>query len=285
MDPISHGIIGASLFALFKEPSFDNPAFIGAIIGAIAPDFDIITKLKGDYVYLKHHRVESHSIAGLIPIAVTITLGLSILYTGIIFKEVFLWSLIGILSHIVFDYMNSYGVALLYPLTRKKLSINLITIYDPLVTLLCGYVLIIYKGTSLEFLMIAATLIGYLCIKYLDKHRLSEIISKHYIIRDDEKEISLMPSEYNPFSWNYILQIKDTWITGDICSFKRKPCTLQTIPKEAHPMIDRSLEEDLGLYFRDFTPFLNATITKDENNTCIKLVDLRYRINREFFSG
>lgn len=282
MDPISHGVIGGAIFALFKEPALDNPAFIGAVIGAIAPDFDIITKLKGDYVYLKHHRVESHSIVGIIPIAATITLGLSVVFADALLREVFLWSVIGVLSHIFFDYMNSYGVAFLYPLTRKKLSLNLITIYDPVILLLCGYILMFYKGLFYEFSSIILIFVVYLFIKYRDRNKLSAIILKQNDIMRSDIKITLMPAEYNPFSWNFLLKEKDKWIIGDICSFKRSPSKLQTLERVYHPMIEKSLKEELGLYFSDFTPYFHAVVTKEKNFISVRLTDLRYRIKNGF---
>ncbi|WP_192930101.1 metal-dependent hydrolase [Alkaliphilus pronyensis] len=133
MDPLSHALIGLSLHGLSQGPSLSNPATIGVIIGAIVPDLDIIARLKGDYVYLKHHRVETHSIPGIIGLSLITTYLLSFLYTSFAFKEVFIWTMIGALSHMFFDLLNSYGVAILYPFNRRMYSLNLIMIYDPVI--------------------------------------------------------------------------------------------------------------------------------------------------------
>ncbi|KAB3529015.1 metal-dependent hydrolase [Alkaliphilus serpentinus] len=282
MDPISHGIIGGAVYALLNNTSLDNPAFIGIIIGSIVPDLDIITKLKGDYVYLKHHRVESHSIAGIIPTAMAITLVLSVLFSAFIFKEVFLWTMIGVLSHILLDYMNSYGVALLYPMVRKKYSVNLITIYDPVITLVCGYILLLYKRRVSELLAIVVIITIYLLLKYIDRKRLSKVVKNYHSGMEGVKEVTLMPSEYNPISWNYLLSTKNVWIIGDISSIKRRPYPLQILEKEFDPMIEKSLEEELGVYFKDFTPYFHASVLRDKENICIKLTDIRYRIKKGF---
>lgn len=62
MDPVTHGVIGLAISAFSGDPvSLVNPVSLGCAIGAMSPDIDIIAKIKGDYVYLKHHRGLTHS--------------------------------------------------------------------------------------------------------------------------------------------------------------------------------------------------------------------------------
>ncbi|SCY06081.1 metal-dependent hydrolase [Alkaliphilus peptidifermentans] len=282
MDPLSHAIIGLSIHGLSQAPSLGNPASIGALIGAIAPDLDIITRIKGDYVYLKHHRVETHSIPGIIGVSLLITLGLSLIYSSFVFREVFLWTMIGALSHVVFDLLNSYGVALLYPLNRKKYSINLIMIYDPVVILLSGYILFFSGRTFFENLMMGVIMLAYLILKALDKKSLKRILQNQYCKGAEIRKITIMPSDYNPLKWDYIVKTKEEYLVGDIKSFRGIPNQLRRFTIITNSIIEKSLKEELGQYFESFTPFFHIDFKEEKDRIIVKMTDLRYRVTNGF---
>lgn len=284
MDPVSHAIIGLSIHALNQAPVIGNPALFGTVLGAMAPDLDVITKVKGDYVLLKHHRVETHSLLGIAMLSVLITLALSLFYSDFLFKEVLLWTFIGSLSHVLFDLFNSYGVALLYPLNRKKYSLNLINIYDPVILLLSGYIIFFSRRTIYEHFFVGAVFILYLLSKELNKRIQVRKIYNFYNQNPVNKinSISFMPSDYSVFKWDYIVNTQKEYILGEVKLYRGTPVTFKHFPKSSNQIIEKSQNEALALYFKDFTPFFHVECKEVNDGFIVKMIDLRYKIKNEF---
>ncbi len=281
MDPLSHALVGLSIFGMKYAPALTNPACVGAMIGAVAPDFDIAARVKGDYVYLKHHRVETHSLPGITILSLLITLTLSLFYTNFLFKEVFFWTLIGGVSHIILDYLNSYGVALLYPLNRKKHTLNLLMIYDPIILLICGYILFLGRKNAIENILLVLVIAGYLLVRRRSQQRLKDKLEKNYSGR--QRNLELMPSTFNPFKWDFIVETKNHFFVGEMNSLMKTTVFSRKLKKVENIMIEKSLTEELGVYFKSFTPFFHIdVIEKEKEKILVKMTDLRYRINNEF---
>lgn len=282
MDPLSHALIGLAVYTSQNPLSLANPACIGAMVGAVAPDFDIITKLKGDYVYYKHHRVESHSIPGLLGLSLFITLGLSTIFSNMMIGQVFMWTLIGGISHVLFDLLNSYGVALLYPLNRKKYSLNLLMIYDPMLIILCSY-LILRGGSGLkENIILTFIFFVYLLYRRLDQYRLYKRL-KGLLNGEGVKKIEIMPATFHPFKWDFVVETIRHFHVGEISSFKGRTYFLRKLKKIQNKLIQKSLKEELGVYFTSFTPLVHVdVIEKEKEKVLIKMMDLRYRLKNQF---
>ncbi|WP_350343101.1 metal-dependent hydrolase [Proteinivorax tanatarense] len=286
MDPISHAIIGLSIYGLNNAPDISNPALIGCITGAVAPDFDIITKFKSDYVYLKHHRVGSHSLLGIVVLSVLITLFLSMFYAGFFFKEVLFWTFIGTLSHVFFDLLNSYGVALLYPFNKKKYTFNLITIYDPAILLLSGYIFFFSERNLLDKFLIPLVFVTYLGLKQYNKNyivkKLKLYYSKELKNTHPIKKINVMPSDYGILKWDYIISTDDEYIAGEISGYKGSPTSFKRFAKVSNSLIEKIYNEELGLYFKDFTPIYHVELEQQKDGFIVKMIDLRYKIKNRF---
>ena len=57
MDPLTHALAGVLTASFSGEPmSITNPILLGALLGSMAPDLDIVYQTKGDVAYLKNHR-------------------------------------------------------------------------------------------------------------------------------------------------------------------------------------------------------------------------------------
>lgn len=282
MDPLSHGIIGLSTFALSMTPSLQDPACLGAVLGAMAPDIDIVTKLKGDYVYLRHHRVETHSVPGIIILSILITLGLFIFFPTFTFKKVFVWTLLGSLSHLLFDLLNSYGVAILYPFTRKKYSMSLLMIYDPMILFLTGYIIFFSKGVLIESYIMIATFIAYLLIRVFNRERLKRKLKNCYGKDYRIHRVNLMPSTYHPFEWDFVISSNDYYIIGFINTFTGRNHTFKKLRKVESPIIQKTLKDRLGIFFKNFTPIFHVDITREKEKVVVRMTDLRYRFRNEF---
>lgn len=282
MDPLSHGLIGLAVFASQNPSGFTSPACIGAVLGAMAPDLDIIAKIKGDYAYYNHHRVESHSVPGIIELSALITLGLYLFFPGMILTQVFIWSLIGGLTHILFDLLNSYGVALLYPFNREKYTLSLLMIYDPALIILCISLVYRRKANYKESLVFSLLFILYLLIRAYDRYRLKGRL-KGLLAREGIEQIKVMPSTFNPLKWDFVVETKNFFHVGEVGSLYRKTNFLRRLKKMRDTLIQESLKEELGIYFSSFTPLMHIDmIEREKDKILVRMTDLRYRIKNQF---
>jgi len=153
MDPITHGLIGASASqSASSNKKLPYAALIGAA-GAMLPDLDIlIGSIADPLLQLEFHRQFSHALL-FIPAGALIT---SVLLWWFVrnrlsFKETFLFALLGTATAGLADTFTSYGVQLLWPFTEARYDWNLISIFDPLFSLglLTGVVLALYHKNRL----------------------------------------------------------------------------------------------------------------------------------------
>ncbi|WP_026476189.1 metal-dependent hydrolase [Alkaliphilus transvaalensis] len=281
MDPLSHALVGLSLFGMQHAPALSNPACVGAVIGAIAPDFDIAARIKGDYVYLKHHRVETHSFPGIMALSLLITLTLSLFYHNFFFREVFFWTLIGGVSHTALDILNSYGASILYPLNRKKYTLNLLMIYDPILILMNVYIIFFGKRNFVENILLLIFFGVYVMGRRYFRNRLRILLETKY--DRDFKKLELMPSTFNPLKWDFIVETESYFYVGEINSLSYNTNSVRELKKVENPIIQKSLKEELGMYFKSFTPFFHVDVMeKGKERIQVKMTDLRYRMKNQF---
>ncbi|AOY76706.1 metal-dependent hydrolase [Clostridium formicaceticum] len=282
MDPISHGVVGLALYSLQHSPTITSAACLGAVIGSISPDIDIITRFKGDYVFLNHHRVETHSIPGIAILSGLITIVLFFIYPSFSFFQVFLWTFLGGLSHTLLDYFNSYGVSLLYPFNRKKYSLNLLMIYDPILMLLSLYSIFFIPRAANQYFIMGTIMFLYLLYRFLDKSRLRKKLMVLYKNQYVIKNMNIFPSDFNLLKWDYIADTDSHYIVGEINSITNRSNIIRKLKKVVSPMIDKSLKHQLGIYFKNFTPIFHVDLIKEKEKLIVKMTDLRYRIKNEF---
>lgn len=282
MDPISHLVIGAGLAALSGEPfSWTNPIFLGSALGAVAPDLDIVLQLKGDLFYLKHHRGFSHSLPGLILTSGLITGLLSLLFPDSSLVTLFIWTLIGALSHTFFDICNSYGAQLL-PWNSKKFTLNLVQIFDPVVLACFAAMIWATNVTSASVGYMVIVLLGYLGFRFLTRKMLHRRVLKLY--RGEEiSKLVLLPSVVGVFSWDYLLETAAGNVLGQVHLFKPGVTVIKKLSKEPlNEAICAALKTVIGSIFQDFTPYFHVSYYKDGTKQIVRFFDLRYLLKKEF---
>ena len=127
MDVITHGVTGA----LVARAAFDGPAREAATaaitLGALFPDFDVALLLRGRYAYLTGHRGITHSFIG-IPLFAPALAGLLVAFgppAGFGFHLALV--LLGMLLHVFYDLITSWGTMILAPFMDRKFSWALIS--------------------------------------------------------------------------------------------------------------------------------------------------------------
>lgn len=280
MDPITHGVIGAAISAFSGQPvTIDNPVTIGAALGAMAPDLDFVVRLfSNDMVYLKHHRGMSHSIPFLALFSVIITAGLSFMFPTMNILTVFIFTFLGAVSHTVFDILNSYGAMLL----KKKKKLSLLTLYDPFISVLALYLIIVRHHSAISYTSVLVLFAGYLIFRSLLKKSVFKTISKRYEHHGTIDTVTILPSLKFFYKWDFIVSTSTHNIVGVYNTIKKEEQIVKKYRKKNIEMMDVFKSSNLGKYFIDFSSNYHIEYTKNMDNITLKVVDLRYYFRDNF---
>jgi len=140
MDPLSQGVIGASLAqATVNDKRYLISAGIIGFLSGMAPDLDILIRSAQDpLLFLEYHRQFTHSLV-FIPVGgllcATILFFIFRFKKNLSFKKVWIFATLGYGTHGLLDACTSYGTLLFWPFSYSRISWNNISIIDPLFTL------------------------------------------------------------------------------------------------------------------------------------------------------
>lgn len=283
MDPVTHGVIGLAISAFSGSPvTLSNPVSLGCAIGAMAPDIDIIGKMWGDYVYLKHHRGITHSIPVLVGLAAIITGGLSFFYADLPGLQVFFWTFVGCLSHTLFDILNSYGAKLLMPFTKKKSKIGILMLYDPVITVLAFLLIFNKQNTPWFLLLVSSIFILYLVSRWLIKQQLMKFIEIYYSHGYKVVNVEMLPALMAFYKWDFIVNTNSHNIVGQINMLNKNIVERKKFKRPDQETIELFEETNIGKYFKDFSTNYHILRANEGDHIVLKSIDLRYFLKNNF---
>ena len=215
MEPITQGLIGASLAGSISKKDHLKQASILGAVGGIFPDIDVLIKSDNDpLLFIDFHRHFTHSLI-FSPFG---SLFLACIFFFLLnkskssFKNIYLYIFIGFISHGLLDACTSYGTSLFWPFSNDRISWNLISVVDPFfsILLLLFFTVFLLKKSRV-FVQIGTLLcLIYLVFGYVKKEKI-----KKYVIDLAEKRnhkierILLKPTFGNNILWRSIYQTKN----------------------------------------------------------------------------
>jgi inner membrane protein len=133
MDTISHSFAGAILARSLEErPAAWAALAVGGIAAAL-PDLDFLM-ISSRIDYLRDHRSWTHSFLILPFFAFGLALVAKLFARRTPLLKLWLFSAVGIASHIVFDWATSFGTMFWTPVSRGRYSLDWLFILDPIFT-------------------------------------------------------------------------------------------------------------------------------------------------------
>lgn len=215
MDPVTHGLIGASAALSFADNEKMNYAAVIGAASAMMPDLDILINSSSDpLLQLEFHRQFTHSLL-FIPVGALIVSGLLWWFVKkkLSFKETYFWGLIGIATAGLADTITSYGVHLLWPLTDVRIAWNLISVFDPLFTLgiitLVAFALLKKKRFAAQAAFIWIAL--YLLLGLSQQQKAKSVAKKIADQRNHEiEQLIVKPTIANELLWSIRYVSNDT---------------------------------------------------------------------------
>jgi len=282
MDPISHGLVGMVLgLEAGGGISLTNGLMMASIVGSVLPDLDIVFQLRGDFAYLQQHRGISHSLPGAVLLSGLGALTLSLFYSGYSYILLFSWVLLGVISHLFFDVLNSYGAKVFWPLSSRKYMLNLLPLVDPVLILLCLLSLWRYSLGYHDYLIILI-FSCYLLLRWALRVGAKHIIEDRLFKKKADRRVCVLPSAMDPFRWDFIIEQRKKNIVGSINLAKGSYKTFQRLKCEKKETRNLLAETVLGKVFYDFTPFFHVSLEKKDDKLIYHFMDLRYRVKNRF---
>jgi inner membrane protein len=137
MDPVSHGVLGASLARIRVGSGKSPTVLVLGALAALAPDLDILIRSSTDpLVLLEQHRAFTHALAFAPLGALVCALPLQLWARARLrFLETYLSCLLGYASHCLLDACTIYGTHLLWPFSDQRVAWSVISAIDPAFTL------------------------------------------------------------------------------------------------------------------------------------------------------
>ena len=266
---------------------------LAAALAANLPDIDIVTALYGPAFYLAHHRVESHSLPGIL----VLSLGLAALLYGLQhgwagrrgpgarrahFGPLLRLVLISMLTHPLLDYTNFYGIPLLWPLSRRWYAADIIHIVNPYMDVGLGLCLWwSYRQPSRRRAWAAGGLIFVMAFWALCavSHREAERrLAASTVYGEPPVSAEAFPTAWNPFTWAAVFETRaarhrvyiSAWGTpGDL-----RPLVTAFKPAE-DAVMERARTAYAARVFLDFARFPVAKVESLPQGYRVTWVDFR----------
>lgn len=170
MDPLTHGLLGATLGqALFGRFLGRRGVMVGALV-AMAPDVDVVMSGTGPMAEWLYHRGVTHAIWSAPVVG-------ALIGAAIGFRDraqrgrLALLSILALLSHSLLDWCTTYGIQLLAPFSNRRFALDAVAIVDPFYSLLfvialavglgCGWGSRPARAAGLGILALSAAYLAY----------------------------------------------------------------------------------------------------------------------------
>jgi inner membrane protein len=170
VDNITHSLVGVALADLAmgrRASKAQRPLLVGAgVIAANLPDIDVAYAAitSAPLGYLLHHRGHTHTVAGLVGLALVLALSYwffpAVRKLGLADRLRF-WCLVAVAlaSHLALDSLNSYGIHPFHPFETRWYFGDLLFILEPALWLVLGVAVSLNSRTGAARLSVALPIV------------------------------------------------------------------------------------------------------------------------------
>lgn len=283
-------------------------ATLTLVLAAEAPDLDIITLVGGSVSNLQHHRGFTHTLLG-VPFVAGGTLAIVYgIYRILLLRGrtpklppnwrlLYVYGLLGALSHIFLDFTNNYGVRPFAPFNPKWYSWDIVFILDPIIL----GVLLLAVFTPTLFGLISeeigarksprgrsAAIFALVCwaaliyVRDFEHRRAVNLLESVTYADEEPRQASAYPTPLNPFIWNGVVETRDFFESMVV-----NPHTGQIDPNgtavvrhkpEETPVTLAAKRSRLGQIYLGWAkyPIVEADRRQDNSGYIVQFIDLRF---------
>lgn len=292
MDPITHTMAGAAM----ARAGLDRRTPLATatlMLAANAPDIDILMMAAGNYPALAFRRGWTHGplAIALLPFFVAAAM---ILWDRRVRRRrepaappvderaLLLLAVVGVVSHPLLDWLNTYGIRLLMPFSGRWFNGDAVFIIDPWVWLLLGAALFLPRRTARHVRVLGAVAVAYI-LAMVVLSRAAEAVGRSAASAEgitEVEEVLFQPALADPFSGQLIVVTPDAYHVGRFGWFAKPWAALaDTVPRGpwADDVVIRA-QQDAGA--RDFLTWARlpyAAIDTAGGRTAVIFRDIRFR--------
>ncbi len=269
MDSIAHGLTGALIgYCGFRQRG-GRAALWASLAAAEFPDSDIVLSLITGETYLRWHRGPTHSVLLLPFWAALVAWAFWAISGRRKFRLLWAASAAGLASHVVLDWLTSYGTMLLSPFSDARFGLGWVFIVDPYVWAMLGVALwAAIRTQQARVARIGVTVIGaYFLFCGAAQCRALRTASA----QTSAGKIAAYPQPMKPLHWTIVRQDGDVvhWSDGE-----RNDTFVQYRDERLLPQAEATAAVKLFRWFAEF-----PLVEKREENgrTILQYRDLRFR--------
>jgi inner membrane protein len=234
MDPLTHTATGLFLSraGLKRWTPLATPILL---LSANCPDIDIVTAPWGGITYLHYHRHLTHSFLALpVMAALPVLLVWAVARKPVNWLGAFAASCIAVLSHLLLDLTNVYGIRLLLPFSERWLRLDLTSVVDlwiwavlllgvagPWISRLVGSEIASgsvrerHHGRGFAWLALAFLLLYNCGRAVLHERAVATLDSRMYQDAAPVRVLAI-PDPVNPWLWRGVVETRDFYAVEDV---------------------------------------------------------------------
>lgn len=320
MEPVTHLMTGAVL----SRAGFNRKAAYATLamtLAAEVPDLDVLWGFRGPVAAFEHHRGWTHTLIGLPLEAVVVTGFVWLIHrlrlkrshaakspaAPISWLRLYLFSIVALLSHILLDWTNNYGVRPFFPFNPRWYAGSFVFIFEPIIFLLLLTALLAPalfglissevgarkppfrgRGWAIAALTGIVALWG---LRFIEHNKAIDLARVAEANPAEVARATADPYPVNPFRWQTIVDTPLLYristvntITGEVSSspqsdvFYKPPSTLAVL---------QAKRSWLGHVYLDWSqyPLVNEAGTDRSGLTAVTFRDLRFLYSSGILSG
>jgi inner membrane protein len=203
MDTVSHGLAGSVLVRSLSERTAARAALLLGMVSAMWPDLDFLF-LHDRLAYLRNHRGWSHSFLYLPIFALALGLLSKLVFRKTPLRTLALFCAVGIASHILSDWITSFGTMFFVPFTRHRFSLDWVFILDPFFTGICLVGLagaVLARSKAGRIATIASAALATYILFCGTVHARALAAWKRIDRPDSGATVAVLPQFLSPFRW------------------------------------------------------------------------------------
>lgn len=291
MDPVTQGLLGAAVSQACFTKKLGRKAWqLGALAG-MAPDLDILIRSQANpLLFILYHRQFTHALS-FIPIGGLIVAAIYLLFCKSLrphWLTVFFAATLAYATHGILDACTSYGTVLLWPFSYKRIAWDIVSIIDPVFTLL----LLLGVATSAIQLKAKPAILGliaamaYLGFANVQHYRATTMQQALIHSRQQTSQHArVTPTLANVFIWRSIYRYQHKIYLDTIYTPLLSKSYARTgiiVPSFNQRDIPKTIKRNKMLLhdFEVFNWFSDGFVTPFSNKP-LRLVDARYLLSRK----
>jgi inner membrane protein len=246
MEPVTHFLTGACIgrAGLNRKTAY---ATLAAVLAAEAADLDVLWGLRGPVEELKHHRGITHTFVAA-PVVAAVAVGAVWVFhrwrqarkqrnrlpadQPIHWGWLYATALIAVLSHLLLDWSNNYGLRPFFPFNPRWYAGSFMFIAEPALWALLFLALLMpwllgladreigarpkpFRGQGWAIFALAG-MIALGCWRWAEHAQALAMVENTQVSSEPIRRVAIEPYPVNPFRWHAILETADFYQTAEI---------------------------------------------------------------------